>query len=275
MIQEKVMPEVVTGNSISQPIALDKALSFTSHDRSRDSIPRHDIMSSVFEHIPGIGGLGLPGHISAVILDEWLYLDPQNNVQGPFSSKSMQRWHDAGYFKLELPIKLHHWTRFHPLGVVFQNPSVAFTELPIEPRILLPLNESLDRRSILIDHQHRQALVDQQNHEQQVDFVEHQRRMEEAAEQSKLAVLDRERQLQLGDRIQTVEQDYDSHHLTSSQAKDNIEHHEPNDQSYLARNAAQYWEPPTATTTTGGSSTTSQRKEETNKLDDKVSVGMS
>jgi len=57
---------------------------------------------------------------------EWLYRDPQNNIQGPFDNASMRRWLECGYFKETLPIKLTTWRQFHPLGAVFATPTVAF-----------------------------------------------------------------------------------------------------------------------------------------------------
>lgn len=36
---------------------------------------------------------------------QWFYQDPQSTVQGPFSSADMERWFDAGYFTVFLPVK--------------------------------------------------------------------------------------------------------------------------------------------------------------------------
>ena len=36
---------------------------------------------------------------------QWFYKDPQNTVQGPFSSADMERWFAAGYFTILLPVK--------------------------------------------------------------------------------------------------------------------------------------------------------------------------
>ena len=45
--------------------------------------------------------------IPPVVIDDkqWFYKDPQNTVQGPFSSADMERWFDAGYFTVHLPVK--------------------------------------------------------------------------------------------------------------------------------------------------------------------------
>ena len=49
-----------------------------------------------------------------VIIDDkqWFYLDPQNTVQGPFSSADMERWFTAGYFTILLPVKRMGETQF-------------------------------------------------------------------------------------------------------------------------------------------------------------------
>lgn len=49
-----------------------------------------------------------PQHLASLIppaLLHWLYKDPQNNVQGPFTGVDMHQWYRAGYFPLGLPIK--------------------------------------------------------------------------------------------------------------------------------------------------------------------------
>lgn len=49
-----------------------------------------------------------------VIIDDkqWFYRDPQNTVQGPFSSADMERWFAAGYFTILLPVKRLGETQF-------------------------------------------------------------------------------------------------------------------------------------------------------------------
>lgn len=59
-----------------------------------------------------------PGGNVVAPLDEWFYLDPQQNIQGPFKGKEMKEWLDAGYFKLDLPIAFGRGNKnFIPLGV--------------------------------------------------------------------------------------------------------------------------------------------------------------
>lgn len=48
--------------------------------------------------------------------DKWFYLDPQNNVQGPFSTEQMAVWCQAGYFSLNLMMKRGSDPKFVPFG---------------------------------------------------------------------------------------------------------------------------------------------------------------
>ncbi|CAF1566550.1 unnamed protein product [Adineta ricciae] len=49
-----------------------------------------------------------------VIIDDkqWYYKDPQNTIQGPFSAADMERWFNAGYFTMALPVKRFGETKF-------------------------------------------------------------------------------------------------------------------------------------------------------------------
>jgi PERQ amino acid-rich with GYF domain-containing protein len=64
----------------------------------------------------------------------WFYLDPQKHVQGPFHTSDMRNWLEAGYFQVDLPVRLDSWSDFHPLGTIFTTPDIAFLpNLPLEP----------------------------------------------------------------------------------------------------------------------------------------------
>eukprot|EP00602_Paraphysomonas_sp_CaronLab_P005055 CAMPEP_0185032304 /NCGR_PEP_ID=MMETSP1103-20130426/20267_1 /TAXON_ID=36769 /ORGANISM="Paraphysomonas bandaiensis, Strain Caron Lab Isolate" /LENGTH=968 /DNA_ID=CAMNT_0027568149 /DNA_START=56 /DNA_END=2962 /DNA_ORIENTATION=+ len=75
------------------------------------------------------------------LTEEWYYRDPQENVQGPFDTKSMRRWLESGYFKEHLPIRLSRWTegKFYHLGTVFPILSSAFTGPVMEPGKPMPV----------------------------------------------------------------------------------------------------------------------------------------
>ena len=55
-------------------------------------------------------------HIDHPDADKWFYLDPQNQIQGSFSSEQMAGWFAAGYFTLNLMIKRGCDEKFLPLG---------------------------------------------------------------------------------------------------------------------------------------------------------------
>jgi PERQ amino acid-rich with GYF domain-containing protein len=56
----------------------------------------------------------IPQQRPPVIIDDkqWFYKDPQNTIQGPFSSADMERWFAAGYFTILLPVKRLGETQF-------------------------------------------------------------------------------------------------------------------------------------------------------------------
>lgn len=53
--------------------------------------------------------------------ERWFYLDPQNQIQGSFSSEQMAGWLTAGYFSMSLMVKRGCDEKFVPLGVLTQN----------------------------------------------------------------------------------------------------------------------------------------------------------
>ena len=58
----------------------------------------------------------------ATIIDDkqWFYRDPQNTVQGPFSSADMERWFAAGYFTTSLPVKRFGEAQFSTIQQLFK-----------------------------------------------------------------------------------------------------------------------------------------------------------
>ena len=63
--------------------------------------------------------------------DRWFYLDPQNQIQGSFSSEQMAGWFTAGYFTMSLMVKRGRDEKFAPLGVVSNNwGRIPFTSGP-------------------------------------------------------------------------------------------------------------------------------------------------
>lgn len=65
----------------------------------------------------------------------WWYLDPQQEVQGPFGEEEMKEWFNEGFFGVDLPVRCHPDTLFVPLGDWFRQGNSAFLEeIPEEHR---------------------------------------------------------------------------------------------------------------------------------------------
>lgn len=85
--------------------------------------------------------VSLPHHVSVTMTNPvpprqplWYYLDPQKHVQGPFQTSEMRNWLLAGYFQIDLPVRLNSWSDFHPLGSIFSSHEIAFLPTPpVEP----------------------------------------------------------------------------------------------------------------------------------------------
>ena len=123
---------------------------------------------------------------------EWLYTDPQGQVQGPFEQESMRQWHEAGYFNADLPIKLRQWQRFHTFQVVFPDFKLAFLTIPQEPgSLLLSVQQQ--------QHAQQQALLRQQQQqieEQRQKLEQEQRQLELQRQQEQQRQLELQRQQQ-------------------------------------------------------------------------------
>lgn len=122
----------------------DKSLSQLSHEGS-------DVHSPISRGAPAavIGGSIAPLHLPSMEDALWMYLDPRNRPQGPFSTSSMRQWMVDGYFAPTLPIKLTHWSDFYPLYSVYQDAMSAFQVVPIEPTTGL-INTPVLQSSILL-----------------------------------------------------------------------------------------------------------------------------
>lgn len=89
----------------------------TSYDNSLNPniVAPHQINNEYLSSInsdPKLGAVSMD-HPDA---ERWFYLDPQNQIQGSFSSEQMAGWFAAGYFTLNLMIKRGCDDKFLPLG---------------------------------------------------------------------------------------------------------------------------------------------------------------
>ena len=78
--------------------------------------------------------------------DKWFYLDPQNQVQGPFSADQMAAWYNAGYFQMSLMVKKGADHEFLALGALtttlgrlpFLPAAVSSAQQPQQPKLNIP-----------------------------------------------------------------------------------------------------------------------------------------
>ncbi|XP_076472424.1 uncharacterized protein LOC143301883 isoform X4 [Babylonia areolata] len=74
---------------------------------------------------------------------KWYYVDPQENLQGPFSSEDMVQWFNAGYFTMCLKVKRGCDHDFQPLGELMKQwGHVPFLPGPIHPPIVKPQQQT-------------------------------------------------------------------------------------------------------------------------------------
>lgn len=60
----------------------------------------------------------------------WQYIDPKNQIQGPFSLLEMQQWYHMNYFRPELKMRCSDQDEFVPFAELFPHPLVPFQSYP-------------------------------------------------------------------------------------------------------------------------------------------------
>lgn len=124
--------------------------------------------------------------------EEWMYRDPQGNVQGPFNVRNMRQWHERNYFMPDLPIKLVPWNNFYAMRVLFPNINDAFLSVPREP-LFAPDILSQEQQQIL-NRQH------QEQQKQQEMMMEQKRQLEmirqQAIEEQQRILMEKQQQQQ-------------------------------------------------------------------------------
>lgn len=64
----------------------------------------------------------------------WQYVDPKQNIQGPFTLMEMQQWNSMGYFRPDLPMRCDPADPFLPFSELFPHPLIPFQSYPKRPR---------------------------------------------------------------------------------------------------------------------------------------------
>lgn len=76
--------------------------------------PQQDVARQVSQI--SLSSTSSPPAPPAVECQEWVYLDPRGNLQGPFTNQQMQAWFANGYFKSDLMLRRADETQFTNLG---------------------------------------------------------------------------------------------------------------------------------------------------------------
>ena len=119
-----------------------------------------------------------PGH-------SWSYLDPQNQVQGPFQSDEMLEWYSAGYFPPDLMLRRSCDQRFVPLkDLVKLYSRIPFTPGPHPPPLLdTQEEERLKQQQLQQQLLHQQQMLMQQQLLAQQQQQEQQRQQQQQQQQ--------------------------------------------------------------------------------------------
>lgn len=92
-----------------------------AHTAAQKNAANNNIQNQNFDPMLESTSVMMNPKLGAVALEhpdaeKWFYLDPQNNVQGPFSNEQMAVWCTAGYFTLNLMMKRGSDPKFVPFG---------------------------------------------------------------------------------------------------------------------------------------------------------------
>jgi PERQ amino acid-rich with GYF domain-containing protein len=111
-----------------------------SHEPVMSSFNVHTMAEPHMAAVPdGQSVLSLHHPASADIMNQWLYTDPQGDIQGPFTSEEMFDWMRTGYFRMELLVKRACDEEFRPLGEMIKLwGRVPFTRGTAPPPLVKP-----------------------------------------------------------------------------------------------------------------------------------------
>lgn len=115
--------------------------------------------------------------------DEWFYLDPQANQQGPFKSSEMRDWFDAGYFKPNLPVRQGRSGQFTPLAGTFGGTGVPFAE---QQRLDGIQQQRLAQQQHLEQQRRHQMEMEQRQQREQMEQLQKQHQLRMEMEQQQL-----------------------------------------------------------------------------------------
>ncbi|WBW74341.1 GYF domain protein [Schizosaccharomyces osmophilus] len=128
-------------------ILVDKAkakISMNENGASANSVREHSMPDQTTSNY--FTPENFPQHLASLIppaVLRWLYKDPQNNIQGPFSGVDMHQWYRAGYFPLSLPVKRLEEEEYYSLAFFVRQVGNQFEPflIPLSP-VSVPNNQS-------------------------------------------------------------------------------------------------------------------------------------
>lgn len=108
-------------NSLSKNMSAASFGNFNQAHTAAQKNAANSIQNQNFDPMLESSSMMMNPKLGAVSMDhpdaeKWFYLDPQNNVQGPFSNEQMAVWCAAGYFTLNLMMKRGSDPKFVPFG---------------------------------------------------------------------------------------------------------------------------------------------------------------
>ncbi|XP_068619781.1 uncharacterized protein Gyf isoform X2 [Battus philenor] len=124
-------------------------LQLQSHGTQSSLFPMHNLQlsnsqasyGSIYSNIIS-SSQGQSTQTAQNLADQWYYQDPENVIQGPFSSKEMHKWYRAGFFTPSLMVRRACDSHMRPLGSY--GSMVPFAQIELPP---FPLSSAFERRT--------------------------------------------------------------------------------------------------------------------------------
>lgn len=99
-------------NDINYANSIDRVTALQRLQQIASQRMNNAMYSNMINQQPPINNMG----IQLPLTDQWYYEDPNNTIQGPFSSQEMFYWYRAGFFNQTLMVRRGWETVMRPLG---------------------------------------------------------------------------------------------------------------------------------------------------------------
>jgi len=156
-------------NKLTNQQQQQQQIAFDNLHTLQQQLTNAQILTNNTNMDPTRGAVGLD-HPDA---DKWFYLDPQNQIQGAFSSEQMAGWFSAGYFSLSLMIRRGCDEKFVPLGVATNNwGRLPFNPGPQYSSLLLNQSQQLQQPQPQQPSQQQQQWTNEQIIQKQIQMFQ-------------------------------------------------------------------------------------------------------